>query len=174
MPLVLYQAKVLDILMKLNIWNSFEQEILKLKMLVFSSKTKQPDAPKKLQFEWKLKTKCTQIIKNKMWLTLNLGHTFYSMFFWYCASSKSVLKWCKNLQRSVTKNLSSVCCWKARSWKGTLCFLEGSFLQTVAPPWVWRHPTSRGFPVCFRSWAVWHGERLAGAWGTAQYNTTSL
>lgn len=66
MPLVLYQAKVLDILMKLNIWNSFEQEILKLKMLVFSSKTKQPDAPKKLQFEWKLKTKCTQIIKNKM------------------------------------------------------------------------------------------------------------
>lgn len=73
--LILYQAKVL------NIFSEFwaQQKILKLKMLVLPSKTQQPEAPKR--FEWKYKPKITQIIWNKMWLMLNLGHTFCSILF---------------------------------------------------------------------------------------------
>ena len=123
MPLILYQAKILNIFTKWNIWNLSEQAMLKLKILVFSSKIKQPDAPKRVQFEWKLKTNCTQIIKNKVWLMLNVGHTFHSMLFdivhplnWFWSEAK------KDLQRPVQKSLSSVCCWRVGRWKGTLCF----------------------------------------------------
>lgn len=122
MPLILYQAKVLNIFTKLNIWNSFEQKILKLQVSVFSSKTKQPHAPKRFQFEWKLKTKCTQIIKNKIWLIFNLGHTFYSMFF----DIVHLLNWfwreAKTDRGLFKKNLISVCHQRAGRWKGTFCF----------------------------------------------------